>query len=109
MSRDTFEVYYNQNNRWQLHASYEASQRELAIEEAKVVEQKEGYATRVVRETFQPETNTTENVITWQSSKAKAGKMKNCEKNWNYYLAKNLIWPVFSLSDRVLTIPAIGY
>jgi len=72
MSRDTFEVYYNQNNRWQLHASYEASQRELAIEEAKIVEQKEGYATRVVRETFQPETNTTENVITWQSQKAKA-------------------------------------
>ncbi|MGE4061791.1 MAG: adenylate/guanylate cyclase domain-containing protein [Rhodospirillaceae bacterium] len=71
MSRDTFEVYYHQNGRWQLHASYEASQREMAIEEAKSVEQKEGYATRVVRETFIPETNTTENVITFQSQKAK--------------------------------------
>lgn len=72
MSRDTFEVYYHQNGRWQLHASFEASQRELAIEEAKTVEQKEGFATRVIRESFQPETNTTENVISWQSTKAKA-------------------------------------
>ncbi len=71
MSRDTFEVYYNQNGRWQLHASFEASQRDLAIEEAKAVEQKEGYATRVVRETFNSETNTTEDAITWQSVKAK--------------------------------------
>jgi adenylate cyclase len=71
MSGDTFEVYYHQNGRWQLHASYEASQRETAIEEAKLIEQKEGYATRVVRETFQPATNTTDTVITFQSQKAK--------------------------------------
>ncbi len=71
MARDTFEVYYNQNGRWQLHASFEASQRDLAIEEAKTVEQKEGYATRVVRETFNAATNTTEDAITWQSAKAK--------------------------------------
>lgn len=72
MSKDTFEVYYHQNGRWQLHASYEANQRELAIEEAKTVETKEGYATRVVRETYLAETNTTENAITWQSQKAKS-------------------------------------
>ncbi|MGE3333288.1 MAG: adenylate/guanylate cyclase domain-containing protein [Rhodospirillaceae bacterium] len=71
MPRDTFEVYYNQNGRWQLHASFEASQRDLAIEEAKAVEQKEGYPTRVVRETFNSESNTTEDAITWQSNKAK--------------------------------------
>lgn len=72
MARDTFEVYYHQNGRWQLHASYEVSQRETAIEDAKTVEQKEGYATRVVRETFQSATNTTDTVISWQSQKAKA-------------------------------------
>jgi adenylate cyclase len=72
MSRDTFEVYYHQNGRWQLHASYEVSQRETAIEDAKAVEQKEGYATRVVRETFQSATNTTDTVISWQSQKAKS-------------------------------------
>ena len=71
MAGDTLEVYYNQNGRWQLHATYEVGQREQAIEEAKNVEQKEGFATRVVRETFQPETNTTDTVITWQSAKAK--------------------------------------
>lgn len=71
MARDTFEVYYNQNGRWQLHASYEVSQRDLAIEEARLVESKEGYATRVVRETFHDDSNTTEEVITWQSTKAK--------------------------------------
>ncbi len=72
MSRDTFEVYYNQNGRWQLHASFEAGQRDLAIEEAKTVETKEGYATRVVRETYLADSNTTESAITWQSQKAKA-------------------------------------
>ena len=71
MASETLEVYYNQNGRWQLHATYEAGQREQAIEEAKNVEQKEGFATRVVRETFQSETNTTDTVITWQSAKAK--------------------------------------
>lgn len=71
MSRDSFEVYYHQNGRWQLHATFEANQRDQAIAEAQTVETKEGYATRVVRETYIAETNTTENAITWQSQKAK--------------------------------------
>ena len=60
MARETFEVYYFQNGRWSVHASYEPGQRELAIEEAKNVESTMGYPTRVVRETFYPETKTTE-------------------------------------------------
>ncbi|MEQ9449100.1 MAG: adenylate/guanylate cyclase domain-containing protein [Rhodospirillaceae bacterium] len=71
MARDTFEVYYHQNGRWQLHASFESGEREVAVEEATMVANKEGYATRVVRETFYPDTNTTEDVVTWQSPKAK--------------------------------------
>jgi len=71
MAQDNYEVYYHQSGRWQLHASFEASQRELAIEEAIGVEQKEGYGTRVVRTTFNDETNTSEEIITWQSAKAK--------------------------------------
>lgn len=71
MAKDSFEVYYNQNGRWQLHMSFEANQRDLAIEEAKTVEAKEGYATRVVRESYHTETNTTEETVTWQSAKAK--------------------------------------
>jgi len=72
MAKDSFEVYYYQNGRWQLHMSFEAGQRELAIEEAKLVEGKEGFATRVVRESYSDETNTTEEAVTWQSQKAKS-------------------------------------
>ena len=71
MARDTYEVYYHQNKRWQLHASFESNEREVAIEEATMVANKEGFATRVVRETFFPDTNTTEEVVAWQSPKAK--------------------------------------
>ena len=71
MARESYEVYYQQNGRWQLHASYEANQREQAIEDAKGIEAKEGFPSRVVRETFSDETNTSEEVVTWQSAKAK--------------------------------------
>ena len=71
MARESFEVYYNQNERWQLHASYEASQREQAIEDAKGIEAKEGFPSRVMRETLSEETNTSDATITWQSATAK--------------------------------------
>ncbi len=71
MARESYEVYYQQNGRWQLHASYEANQREQAIEDAKGIEAKEGFPSRVVRETFSDDTNTSEEVVTWQSAKAK--------------------------------------
>jgi len=71
MARESYEVYYNQNGRWQLHGSYEPSEREKAVEEAKSIEAKEGFPTRVIRETFSDETNTSEEIVTWQSAKAK--------------------------------------
>lgn len=71
MARESFEVYYYQDGRWQLHGSYEPAEREKAVEEAKMIETKEGFASRVVRETFNEETNTSEEAITWQSPKAK--------------------------------------
>ncbi len=72
MARESFEVYYRQEGRWQLHGSHEPSEREKAIEEAKTIEAKEGFPTRVVRETFDDATNTSEEVVTWQSQKAKS-------------------------------------
>jgi adenylate cyclase len=69
--RESYEVYYFQNGRWQLHGSYEAHERDKSIEECKVVESKTGFPTRLIRETFNPDTNTSEEVITWQSQKAK--------------------------------------
>ncbi len=69
--RESYEVYYYQNGRWQLHGSFEANEREKSIEECKTVEAKTGFPTRLVRETFNSETNKSEEVITWQSEKAK--------------------------------------
>lgn len=71
-SRETFEVYFFQNGRWQLHMSFEASQRELAIQEATQIEAKGGYPARVVRETVDPRTNKIDEAVSWQSPKAKA-------------------------------------
>jgi adenylate cyclase len=71
MPRDTFEVYYFQNGRWSVHASFEADQRDQAIEEAKGVEAKLGYPSRVVRATFFEDTNTSEEVVTWQGTKGR--------------------------------------
>jgi adenylate cyclase len=70
MARESFEVYYHQNGRWQLHMSFEANQRELAIQEATQVEGKSGYPTRVIRETLNDD-NTSEEAVSWQSAKAK--------------------------------------
>jgi len=70
-ARESYEVYYYQNSRWQLHGSYESNEREKAVEEGKQIETKTGFPTRVVRETFNTDTNTSEEIITWQSAKAK--------------------------------------
>ncbi len=72
MARESFEVYYYQEKRWQLHGSYEPHEREKAVEEAKQIEIKQGFASRVMRESFDEETNTSEEIVTWQSAKAKS-------------------------------------
>lgn len=71
MAIEHFEVYYFQNGRWHVHARFEAEEREVAIEEAKSVETNLGYPARVIRETFYQETNTTEEVVTYQGVRAK--------------------------------------
>jgi len=71
MAIEHYEIYYFQNCRWHVHARYEADEREIAIEEAVSVESKLGYPARVIRETFYPDTNTTEESVTYQGTKAK--------------------------------------
>ncbi|NKB43808.1 MAG: hypothetical protein GKS03_05970 [Alphaproteobacteria bacterium] len=71
MAIEHFEIYYFQNGRWHVHARFEAEEREIAIEETKSVEANLGYPARVIRETFYPETNTTEEVVTYQGNRAK--------------------------------------
>jgi adenylate cyclase len=72
MARDTYEVYYYQSGRWSLHASFEGDQREQAVAEGMNVEAKLGYPARVIKETFFPETNTSEEVVAWQGAKGKS-------------------------------------
>lgn len=71
MAIEHFEVYYFQNGRWHVHARFESGEREIAIEESKSVETNLGYPARVIRETFYSETNTTEEVVTFQGARAK--------------------------------------
>ncbi|MFL2770273.1 MAG: hypothetical protein ACJZ9F_04615, partial [Rhodospirillaceae bacterium] len=72
MANDQFEVYYFQSGRWHVHASFEGGQREVAIEEAKNVETNLGFPARVIRETYYPESNSTEEIVTYQGQKAKS-------------------------------------
>ncbi len=71
MARDTYEVYYYQSGRWSLHATFEGDAREEAVAEGMNVEAKLGYPARVVKETFFPETNTSEEIVAWQGAKGK--------------------------------------
>ncbi|TAK99611.1 MAG: hypothetical protein EPO08_15850, partial [Rhodospirillaceae bacterium] len=71
MAKDSFEIYYYQDGRWSVHASFEASQRELALGEAQELEKTLRAPVRLVRETYYPETNTTEEAVSWQSALAK--------------------------------------
>ena len=71
MATYNYEVYYFQGGRWHVHARYETNEKEEAIEEAKSVESKLGFPARVIRETFHPETNTTEELVAYQGTRAK--------------------------------------
>lgn len=72
MARETYEVYYYQNGRWSLNASFTSDQREEAVADGMTVESKMGYPARVVRETFLSESNTVEETVVWQGAKGKA-------------------------------------
>jgi adenylate cyclase len=71
MARDSFEIYYYQDGRWSVHATFEAAQREQALAEAQELEKTLRAPVRLVRETYYPETNKSEEAISWQSTKAK--------------------------------------
>ena len=71
MARESFEIYYFKNSRWSVHATFEGNEREQALAEAQKIEKQIGVPVRLVRETFYPETNSTEEVVSWQSAKAK--------------------------------------
>lgn len=67
-----FEVHVYQQGRWSIHARYPSSEREVAVRDAAVTGSVASSPTKVVRETYFPETNSTETVTIYVSPKAKA-------------------------------------
>lgn len=68
----SFEVYYMQNGRWQIHARFEAADRDDAIEEAKRLDSGAFSAACVVRESFDSATNTASESVIYHTPTMKA-------------------------------------
>jgi adenylate cyclase len=67
-----FEVHVYQQGRWSIHARYPNSEREEAVRDAVATGSVASCPTKVIRETYFPETNSTETVTIYVSPKAKA-------------------------------------
>ncbi len=67
----SFEVYYMQNGRWQIHARFGANAREEATDEAKRLDTGGFEASCVIRETFDNANNTSEEVVVYHSPSLK--------------------------------------
>lgn len=72
-SHISYEVYALTDGRWQLHASLPVSSRDTALETAKQLDS-EGFvdAVAVVRETFDPRRNRSEELVVYQGGRRKA-------------------------------------
>lgn len=68
----SFEVYYMQNGRWQIHARYDANNRDEAIEEAKRLDSGAFKAACVVRESFDSATNNSSESVIYHTPTMKA-------------------------------------
>lgn len=60
-----YEIYTHTPRGWTLHARFPGSDRDLAIEEAKMLEFHLGAPVRVIREVYYPENNISEESVTW--------------------------------------------
>ena len=69
-----FEVQVLQRGRWTIHARYPGEERNLAVRDAQETEASTGYATKVIRETYFPESSESERITTFVSPKAKQVK-----------------------------------
>ncbi len=65
-----YEVYTLDGQRWTLHARFNRDERDDALEEAKNVEQTLGLAAKVVRETYYPGNNMSEEALVYPGDKA---------------------------------------
>jgi len=69
-----YEVYVLEEGRWTLYARYTGSQRDEAVTDASSTEMTTGRATKVVRDTYYPETNQNEEITTYISPKGRAAQ-----------------------------------
>lgn len=68
----SYEVYYMQNGRWQIHARYDHSQRDEAIDEAKRLDTGQFKAACVIRESFDSATNSSSESVIYHTPTMKA-------------------------------------
>ncbi len=64
-----YEVYTLDGQRWTLHARFNRDERDAALEEAKGVEQTLGVAAKVVRETYYPGNNMSEEALVYSGDR----------------------------------------
>lgn len=64
-----YEVYALDGQRWTLHARFRKDEKEEALEEAKMVENSLGFCAKVVRETYYPGNNTSEETLVYSSDR----------------------------------------
>ena len=65
-----FEVYSFEDNRWILQASFPGKERDDALDEAKAIERGYGLAAKVIRETYYPDKNSSEELTIYVSDKS---------------------------------------
>jgi adenylate cyclase len=64
-----YEVYAQEGERWTLHARFRKDEREDAMEEAKTIESSLGNRAKIIRETYYPGDNTSEEALVYKSDK----------------------------------------
>ncbi len=64
-----YEVYILQDRRWVLHARYDREDRDAAIEDAKSVERTLGVAAKVIRDTYYPGNNISDEAVVYAGDK----------------------------------------
>lgn len=68
----SFEVYYLQSGRWQIHARFGPNDREKAVEEAKQLDTGGFEASCVIREAFDPSNNASEEAVVYHTPTLKS-------------------------------------
>lgn len=67
----SYEIYYMQHKRWQIHARFDANQQEAAIEEARRLENESFEASCVIRESYNPNTGKFSESVIYSSPRLK--------------------------------------